>query len=123
MKIVILGKLITAQRNNETFNRLKERVEKNVFELLAEVQSCTLFDKGALEHVFKDLTAAKHTLITLKENKNMEVLESKINTSNANITTQRRFYSTKKKAKRAQDLDFQNHPSRRKNWCSKVETA
>ena len=98
-EIVILGKLIAAQRNNETFNRLKERVEKNVLELLAEVQSCTLFDKDALQHALKDVTAAKHTLIALKENKNMEVLESKIKASNANITTQRRFYSTKKKAK------------------------
>ena len=98
-EIVILGKLITAQRNNETFNRLKERVKKNVLQLLAEVQSCTLFDKDALQHALKDVTAAKHKLIASKENRNMKVLESKIKASNDNITTQRHFYSTKKKAK------------------------
>ena len=69
-------------------------------ELLHGVQNCSEFDIQAIPHAAKQVIAIKNTVVSLKKNKETEIIKLKVHApSNKNIDTQRRFYSTKRPRK------------------------
>ena len=100
IEITTLSGFVANKENDNSFNELKDRTEKTVMELLAKVHSTTEFDRKALQQTYKNISMAKHLLVSLEKKKNVEVIKVKLKSPpNKNIDKQRRFFSTKKKQK------------------------
>ena len=67
-ELVALRKFEVNEANEDTFAMLKKRTEKEVLELLSEVQTCTAIDTEFLKNTLKKLNSSRTTLVSLRKN-------------------------------------------------------
>ena len=81
---------------------LKTRVKERLLQIMEEVDQCS--SSTALKQLKKQMTAAANLFASLKGDKEQEVIPLKENEkapANKNMETQPRFYSTKKRCRKA----------------------
>ena len=100
MKKKLIHKIVTSRTLVDEFSELQQKTENVLLELLCDVKATNRCDKDALQHVYKQAISLKSTFLSLINNKNIPLLESKFKTpANKKIEVQRKFFSTKKRKK------------------------
>ena len=94
--------LASIRSRPDDITSLKTRVKGTILQIMEEVDQCT--SSSALKQLDKQMTAAASLLASLKSDKEQEVIPLKANENapaNKNMETQPRFYSTKKRCRKA----------------------